>query len=208
LVKEQQPINCRHDLFQIRITAAGRIASALGVLGRVSAYIGVTESQGRGTLHLHALLWLSGAPSSQRLEELLQSEEFRERVRLFLRSNCRASFDDIDTVQDLDAIRSSSDVAYSRPANPRSPRYDEEGAELEKRVACTKQRHKCSMATCLRTTSSGALVCKQRAPWPLAEDDLVRADGQCIIRRRLPYLNAWNPAVTRNVRCNNDLKKF
>jgi len=177
-----------------------------GVLGRVSAYIGVTESQGRGTLHLHALLWLCGAPTSDRLAELLRSDGFRDRIRCFLRNNCRASIDGINTQQDLDAVPSCADVAYSRPPNPSSATYDDEGAALERTVACTKQRHKCSMATCLRATSSGALVCKRRAPWPLAEEDTVAPDGRYTIRRCLPYLNAWNPAITRNLRCNNDLK--
>jgi len=27
-----------------------------------------------------------------------------------------------------------------------------------------------------------------------AEDDSVASDGQCTVRRRLAYLNAWNPA--------------
>jgi len=35
-----------------------------GLLGEVSAYFGMVETQGRGTLHIHFLIWLANVPSS------------------------------------------------------------------------------------------------------------------------------------------------
>ena len=93
-------------------------------------------------LHLHALLWLSGAPSTERLEELLQMEVFLDRFHTFLCSNLRASIDGINTMEDLDAVPTHADVAYSQPPNPSSPTYEDGGVALERAVACTKQRHK------------------------------------------------------------------
>jgi len=126
----------------VQVNQAGTVSSSFGVLGRISTYIGVTESQGHGMLHLHALLWLSGAPSTERLEELLQMEVFLDRFHTFLCSNLRASIDGINTMEDLDAVPTHADVAYSQPPNPSSPTYEDGGVTLEHAVACTKQRHK------------------------------------------------------------------
>jgi len=35
-----------------------------GLIGNVEAYFGMVETQGRGTLHIHLLVWLKGVPSS------------------------------------------------------------------------------------------------------------------------------------------------
>lgn len=43
-----------------------------GILGNAEAYIGTIEAQGRGTLHLHMLLWLSGSPTTAQMQEWLQ----------------------------------------------------------------------------------------------------------------------------------------
>ncbi|OCH83703.1 hypothetical protein OBBRIDRAFT_742815 [Obba rivulosa] len=67
-----------HTLFGIDVTRY-QVKSNWGVLGCVSAYFGTVESQNRGSLHLHMLLWLLGAPTSVEILELLQNEEFQNR---------------------------------------------------------------------------------------------------------------------------------
>ena len=49
------------DLFGVHVTKY-QVHSEMGVLGEVSAYFGTVESQGRGTLHLHLLIWLKNTP--------------------------------------------------------------------------------------------------------------------------------------------------
>ena len=39
-----------------------RVKTERGILGDVATYFGVVEAQGRGTLHLHMLMWLAGTP--------------------------------------------------------------------------------------------------------------------------------------------------
>ncbi|KAH9001654.1 hypothetical protein EDB92DRAFT_1762266, partial [Lactarius akahatsu] len=43
----------------------------IGILREVSAFIGTIEAQGRGTLHLHMILWLCGSPPLQEMKERL-----------------------------------------------------------------------------------------------------------------------------------------
>jgi hypothetical protein len=46
-------------------TARGRVKTAKGIFGNVRGYFGVVESQGRGTLHMHMLLWLNDSPDGK-----------------------------------------------------------------------------------------------------------------------------------------------
>lgn len=46
-----------------------------GVFGHCHAYYGTVEAQGRGTLHCHMLLWITGNPSPQELHDKMTTDE-------------------------------------------------------------------------------------------------------------------------------------
>jgi hypothetical protein len=81
-------------IFGITVTKE-RVYSKMGVLGHLSAYFGVVEAQGRGTLHLHMLIWLANAPNADEMHELLQQAEFREKIVTYIRHNVRSHIDDL-----------------------------------------------------------------------------------------------------------------
>lgn len=66
-------------LFGIEVSK-DHVYSQPGLLGRITDYFGVVEAQGRGTLHVHMLLWLEDAPNAEEMHLLLQRESFRERI--------------------------------------------------------------------------------------------------------------------------------
>lgn len=47
-------------LFGVTISNKGKISRHVGIFGVVEGYIGTVEAQGRGTLHLHLIVWLQG----------------------------------------------------------------------------------------------------------------------------------------------------
>lgn len=49
-----------------------------GILGPIKAYFGTVENQGRGSLHLHILLWLDHDLTPSQLRESVQNEGFRK----------------------------------------------------------------------------------------------------------------------------------
>lgn len=51
-----------------------------GVVGPTSAYFGTVESQGRGSLHLHLLIWLDHDFTPAQLKEKIQDSEFRAKL--------------------------------------------------------------------------------------------------------------------------------
>jgi len=105
--------------------------SGIGVFGRVRAYVGLVETQGRGSLHLHMLLWLQGAPGPEHLQQLFQSDSFRWQVQDFIKVNFSAHLEGVTTHQYLEMIPTETDVAYSRPPNPQSDHYTEDLESLE-----------------------------------------------------------------------------
>jgi len=64
-----------------------------GILGTVQCYIGTVEAQGRGSLHLHMLLWLKEAPPASTMQKALATNEFRDRVQQFIRAMIHADIE-------------------------------------------------------------------------------------------------------------------
>jgi hypothetical protein len=174
-----------------------------GILGEVDSYIGTVEAQGRGTLHLHMLLWLTGSKTSKEIKACLLSPEFRESMKSFIAQNIRADFPDIHGA-DISALPRQTRVAFSRPVDPRQPHYDYEYREAEKRIARTVQLHRCGPA-CMRMINDH-FVCKRRAPFSLAADDWIDENGDWGPRRSNGYLNSWNPSILQCLRANHDIK--
>ena len=191
-------------LFQVSVTKY-RVHSGNGVLGRISAYFGVVEAQGRGALHVHMLLWLEDTPNTDEVHELLQTEEFREKLKNYIRQNIRAHFDGINA-ETIPTIPKESALPYSRPPNPDSERWEAECADIERRVVRSQQVHVCSNTTCLRFDQYGKKSCKRRAPFQEAEDDFVELNGEWGPKRTCAMINNYCPTITVNLRCNNGIK--
>jgi len=178
----------------------------MGTLGRVAAYFGTVESQGRGTLHLHLLIWLEHTPSPDEMAVLLQSPDFRDRVRSYIQANLRAYVCGLESADSVKSVPRETEIAYSRPINPASPNYHEELRAFELRLARAEQIHTCRLRQCLTVQKNGAYACKRRAPFPCSESDVVLENGHWCQKRLYGFVNGWVPAVLLNARCNNDGK--
>jgi hypothetical protein len=192
-------------LFKVKVTKF-QVHSGKGVLGQVEAYFGMKEVQGRGTIHLHILLWFKNTPSPDQLLFLLHQDEFRQKIREYLAANVRAFVPSMETSESIKEQSATKDVAFTRPPHPDSPDYDVEVRRLETKLACAEQVHVCKLRRCLVPDNRGRYHCKRRAPFECAPDDYVTPDGKCGPKRLHPFVNAWNPAVLVNCRCNNDVK--
>lgn len=194
-----------HTLFGIK-TTKHKVKVKMGIFGRVRAYFGVVESQNRGSLHLHLILWLEGAPTSEEMQELLRDAEFRARILAYIRANLRAHVPGLDSRADVKKTPNEVEIAYSRPIHPDSPNYDAQLADFERRLVRAKQVHTCEMLRCLVPNKQGHYRCKQRAPFERSPDDYVDESGEWKPKHIYEYLNSWNPAILLNGHCNNDIK--
>jgi hypothetical protein len=64
-----------------------------GVLGPANAYFGTVESQGRGSLHLHLLIWLNHKFTPMQLKEQIQQEDFRTKLLEYLEDIIKEDLD-------------------------------------------------------------------------------------------------------------------
>lgn len=175
-----------------------------GVFGKVAAYVGTVEAQGRGTLHLHIVLWLVGALTPAEMQAALKTEIFRSKVASYIEANIRADLHGANSAAIAKMPRETS-VSYSRPPDPRKPNYAQVADALECKLAKAVQLHSCKVESCL-VERGGKLVCKCRAPFDLSPRDYIDEDGQWGAKRSCAYLNGWNPAIMQCVRANQDIK--
>jgi hypothetical protein len=194
-------------LMDISITKGSKrkVVAGMGVFGVVKAYFGAVESQGRGTLHLHILVWLADTPSADELNSAFTSEAFRDRVRVFIKHCFRAHVPELSTEAEINATKPDAEVGYSLPPDPDSAGYSEQVRQEAVTIARTKQVHTCSEAACM-VKRHGKLVCKRGSPWPLSEDFVVNTDGTYEVKRTFERFNAWSRVIAETCKCNNDAK--
>jgi hypothetical protein len=149
------------ELFGITVNKFKNIKRETRIFGRVGGYIGTVEAQGRGSLHLHLLLWLKGTPTSSRMKELLQTQEFRDQMKAFITANITAHVDSLredtlsmETAQDRARCKEMAS-AYSRPLDPRQPDFDANAKAMEYCLARTMHVHSCTMTGCLNRDKHG-----------------------------------------------------
>ena len=90
----------------------GIISRKEGIFGTVKSYVGTVEAQGRGSLHLHLLLWLEGAPTASELKDALTSEAFHEKIKQYIKGTIHADLDGRNTAEVL-AMPKTNAVSYS-----------------------------------------------------------------------------------------------
>ena len=191
-------------LLGIRQSCDGKaVQREKGIFGSVDGYIGTVEAQGRGTLHLHMVIWLTGSVTSSRMKELLLTEQFRNQVKRFIGANIKADLPGYVGTEVL-TIPKEKNVAFSRPIDPRKDGYEGKSRTKERSMARTVQVHQCGRA-CMKVVKN-RVVCKRRAPFLLSDSDWVKDDGQCGPKRTYGYLNNWCPPILQCIRANHDIK--
>jgi hypothetical protein len=91
-------------------------AERRGIFGNTSAYYGTVEQQGRMTLHLHMLIWVSGSWSPQKVRDRLMSDdsEFKAELISYLES-CHIGEFMTGSMDDLKARSSEEQAALDDP---------------------------------------------------------------------------------------------
>jgi len=137
------------------------------------------------------------------MKELLQSPSFRSRVSAYIASNICAHHDQVSE-ETLASVPREKAVSYSRPLDPRSTSFSTSHYDVEGRLVRAVQVHKCGPG-CLKV-SGGRLLCKRRAPFPLAPGAWIDSNGAWGPQRTFPFLNNWNPTILLATRSNHDCK--
>lgn len=194
------------DMFGITTggSARGGIKRQQGVLGKILSYIGSVEAQGRGTLHLHMLLWLQGGPTAAVMKQALLSTTFRDKMVTFIEATVMADLSGA-TTHEVESMPRVKSVGYARPVDPRLANYLEESQNVERATARTVQLHTCKASNCL-IVMKNRTRCKRRAPFELATKAWVTEAGRWGPRRTCAFMNNWCPSIMQILHSNHDIK--
>lgn len=182
----------------------GRLRRKEGILGTLKSYVGTVEAQGRGMLHLHILLWLAHAPTSQEMSDALSAEAFRHKVRRWIAQNITADIGGL-SAEAIEQLPKNSSCSYSRPIDPRQPDFADRAAASIKTLARSLQVHSCKGHGCLRFRK-GVEQCKRGAPFARSAHSWVAETGEWGPTRIHQMAVAFNNTLMLCVRCNHDIK--
>ncbi|KAF6807891.1 hypothetical protein CPLU01_15746 [Colletotrichum plurivorum] len=188
-----------------------RIGRKDSIFGRVLSYFGCIETNERGALHIHGLMWLHGNAELPSLFQDLatdQSGQYARQVCEYIDSVFSECCDETSAryynrwesiysdISHLTHNPESLDAAYDSQVNW---------------VASRCQMHSCG-ATCTKYSFQGRdgkaskqHPCRFKAPWPLRERTEVTSAGILHVKRNHSRINRFCPALTVALRHNTDV---
>ena len=184
------------------------------IFGKISHYYATVETNERGSLHLHGLLWLDG---NMRLPNLMDDmanpaeEAYRAQVIRYVDSVFHECLDEdagkavrqerkpIHPVEEVMASTSALTAAFEDESNF---------------VAYCCQVHSHTY-TCLKYSLKGIAeqgadpqrrtACRFKAPWKIVDETGFTEDGLLQIRRNHPLVNRYNKSLAVGLRHNHDV---
>src|SRR5438045_337225 len=176
----------------------------IGILGEVENYFGVVETNGRGMLHLHALIWLTGNFAFDSLRHrLLQDNTFANKMMHYLESIILQSID-IDSSPDI----GPTDIPPSSTSQESDYEFHIKLSADSNSVACKNQVHSKNHNTTYfkySQTEPGKHSCRFNMPWDLRSHSEVDELGVIHLARNHAWVNPWNPAIASCIRSNHDI---
>ena len=166
-----------------------------GVFGHPSAYYGMTEEQGTGTLHNHMLVWLYNFRSTSRLRSELENETFRNNLIVYLERIIKQGFLGRN---DFEEEVNASDISFRYPIERTDPEFENDVNKLVK-VANT---HSCR-GTCYKYRKNQEC----RFEFPREIIPISKIDGiEIKLKRTHEMVNNYNPSLMTCIRSNHDIK--
>ncbi|XP_044714563.1 PIF1-like helicase domain-containing protein [Hirsutella rhossiliensis] len=159
------------------------------IFGKISHYYATVETNERGSLHLHGLLWLEG---NMRLPNLMDDMANPRKKHTVPRKP-------IDPVEEVMTSTSALTAAFEDESNF---------------IAYCCQVHSHTY-TCLKYSLKGVIeqgadqqrrtACRFKAPWKIVEETGFTEDGLLQIRRNHPLVNRYNKSLAVGLRHNHDV---
>ncbi|KAM4061844.1 PIF1-like helicase [Hirsutella rhossiliensis] len=183
-------------------------AGGESVFGRIGHYYGAVETNERGSLHVHGLLWLHGnAHLSSMLSDAHGEEQaaYRERIIRYVDS---VFCEDLDQ-EGFCAVQAERSVTSDVSSLLDSAEQFSAGFEEEANFCAGATQIHTHSPTCVKYSLGNkgrrGDLCRFKAPWKLVEETTLSQDGVLRIRRTHPMVNRWNKAIAVGLRHNHDI---
>ena len=178
-----------------------------GIVGMVKAYYAMIETQERGSLHAHMLVWLHNALNPIEFKDKVKNEKFRKEMLDFLDSIIHCDFSGLTkTENEQEAIHPCC----------KSPDYllndldDKLKFEEFKKdvylVGASSVIHKCG-PSCFKY--GDGRTCRHNFSGlgkKLQEASIMDENGNIHLKRAHAYVNEFNWIMMAGLRCNHDIK--
>ncbi|XP_044714684.1 PIF1 protein [Hirsutella rhossiliensis] len=177
------------------------------VFGRISHYYGAVETNERGALHVHGLLWLQGnAHLSSMLVDIHGEDQaaYRERIVRYVDS---VFSEDLDQ-EGFCAIQAERSVTLDISQLLGDERQFSASFDEEANFCAGATQIHTHSPTCVKySLGKGAQgdLCRFKAPWGLVDETAFTGDGVLRIRRSHSMVNRWNKAIAVGLRHNHDI---
>ncbi|KAJ3558871.1 hypothetical protein NM688_g667 [Phlebia brevispora] len=181
-----------------------------GVLGHVKGYYRCVETQGRGTLHCHMLVWLKGALNPNEIRDRIMAgdADFGARLLEYLDDSISNDFPELNDMSRSDQNR------YINPCNTRGvdPDLPDDIRQLAEREdlyllvkACQVHEHS---QTCFKYAKPGE---EPRCRFDMYEENVMPQSyfdmetGDLCLQCLNGLVNNFNETMMRVMRCNMDI---
>ncbi|KIO17935.1 hypothetical protein M407DRAFT_41485, partial [Tulasnella calospora MUT 4182] len=193
-----------------------------GLFGKVSGYYGTIEAQGRGSLHCHMLIWISGSLGPDELRSKLQSDgDFKNSLFTWLddtiKTNVPGTESPPPTSPDIPCTCPAAVVGHDKPCDcPLPPEF----VELEKQFDTEFQRQLYRVVidsnwhfhreTCWKYLRQGEQRdddhCRMRMNGSTRpQNELDPETGSILPRQSHPWINAYNEIIIMLLKSNMDV---
>ncbi|KLO06710.1 hypothetical protein SCHPADRAFT_837660, partial [Schizopora paradoxa] len=200
-----------------------KFGRGIGLFGKCTAYYGMVEAQGKGTLHCHMLIWIDGNPSPQELRDrMAEDPEFKNKMFKWLEENISSHIPGATGVSEQTSGQQMVKPKYTSFEDPRANLHPIIPANMSNEdfqicfkdfvtdlaKACNWHEHS---DTCWKhlddSDPKDDAHCRMRLNGETRALTEIDPETQSILLRRLhPWINNFNDLVLFLVQCNMDIK--
>ena len=174
----------------------------IGIFGEVSTYFGAVETNGRGMLHLHCLVWLAGNLDFFDLrQKMLNDPNFASQMVGYLDSIIS------ECINPRESEGKPEGMTLPLTSNfDTDEEYVDALHEYGDAIASKRQHHsKKHNPTCFKYCRQGAQSCRFYFPRPKVEASHIDDLGVAHLRRDDEWVNPYNPWIAAAIGSNQDL---
>lgn len=89
-----------------------------GLLGKLNVYYAIIETQNRGSLHLHCLLWIEDFFNPKQYKQLLKSSLFRDKLQEYIDSIVLCDYDNLKEEEEVNENENLFDENFLMESEP------------------------------------------------------------------------------------------
>lgn len=176
-----------------------------GIFGKISGYYGMVETQNRGTLHIHMLIWLEGSPDAQTMFDKLSSDsDFQDKMIKYVTSIIHTGSELQPVNLNEDNLNLAAKSFHYNPTPEMSPSFAQ-CINKQNVLACKTYQKHVHCGSCFKNTNISG--CRYRKPDQISEiTEWISKTGSFLLRKSDGMINNFNPYLTMLTNSNTDIQ--